>query len=203
MPSERSRQQSKQALWQYSKKTNYCNLMASKARIGLSRFNAFLPEPAFFGKPFDCPFFVCVDLENFSKFHQIENFFNIGIDIAKSQIDISRLAVLSKQNQFADHGRGHKADILKIQNDLFVFGIICQFRQLLAQSADARFIDDANILKISDQDIFVNSSHECRHQNSLSILGLLDRTRKLEREASLLKVAIFFEKLIVNKSVHL
>ena len=68
--------------------------------------------------------FVLVDRENFAEFHELENFVDIIIDIAKPKRNFGRLALLAKQDKFADHRRRHEADILKIQDDPVVTGVV-------------------------------------------------------------------------------
>ena len=62
-------------------------------------------------------------------------------------------AFFTKQNQLSDHCRRHKSDILEIQNDTRVTGVVDQFTEFLSEAIDPRIIDDSHILKVNDKDV--------------------------------------------------
>jgi hypothetical protein len=120
-------------------------------------------KPRFLGNVFPGRFLGFVDVEDLAQFHQVENFFDILVDIAHSQRDLRGLAFFAEKYQFADHGRRHETDVLEVQNDFRVVRVIDQFRQLLPEAVDSGFVNDSYVLKIRNQNAVFVASEQCCH----------------------------------------
>ncbi|MDB4368874.1 hypothetical protein N9Z58_01940 [bacterium] len=101
----------------------------------------------------DRGFFIFINVENLVQSHQLKDFFYVITDSTKAKFHFCFFAFFAKQDQFSDHCRRHKADVLEIQYDTRVAGVVDQFTELLSEAADSRIIDDSNILKVNDKDV--------------------------------------------------
>lgn len=96
-----------------------------------------LAEQAFFVDLFQRCRFVFVDCKNLVKFHQVEDLFDVVVDVAHSQVNFGRLALFSEQHELSNHGRRHEADLLKVQNDLLIVRIVDQLGHLKTKTCDS------------------------------------------------------------------
>jgi hypothetical protein len=97
--------------------------------------------------------FIFINVENLTQSHQLEDFVYVVTNCAKPQFYLCFFAFFAKQDQLSDHCRRHKANVLKIQYDPRVTGVVDQFTEFLSEAADSRIIDDSNILKVNDKDV--------------------------------------------------
>ena len=110
-----------------------------------------LAEPTLVGQFRHGSFFISVDVEHLLQTHQIENFSYVLVDAAKTQLDLLALAGIATIDHLADHGRRHKTDVLKIESNFLVGAIAGKLKQLLTDRLDSTFVDQADVLKIDNQ----------------------------------------------------
>ena len=103
---------------------------------------------------------VLINLKNFFQLHEIKYFFDVGVDVADSQVNPRGLAFLAKQNQLANHCRGHEIDVFQIDQNLVVVALLDQVDQILTKILNSCFINDPNVLKVNQQNIFFNPGQQ-------------------------------------------
>src|SRR5438874_7216679 len=93
------------------------------------------------------------DGEQLVELGDLEDFVDLGVDLAQYQFTAGALQLPVQGDQLAQRGAGQELDVLEVEQDLPAAELVDELEELLADHLDVLFVEDLLVHEVHDGDI--------------------------------------------------
>src|SRR5439155_3677000 len=93
------------------------------------------------------------DGEQLVELGDLEDFVDLGVDLAQHELAAGALQLAVQGDQLAQRGAGQELDVLEVEQDLPAAELVDELEELLADHLDVLFVEDLLVHEVHDGDV--------------------------------------------------